>query len=94
MLDNITETYGVTGIYSAPFVILFSTLADRISQYGVNFIEESFDKLLVFNIVYIIVSIIYIGVTLLVIYSLKRMNKEINKLLGFLNYSTNMSTKH
>ncbi len=30
ILDNITETYGVTGLYSGPFIKVFSMLADKI----------------------------------------------------------------
>lgn len=72
---------------------LFSVLADKISHYGVAYIEDSFSQLLIYNIVYIVMSLLYILVTLVVIYYLKGMNKEINELLTFLNYSTNMTTK-
>jgi len=87
VFDNITETYGSTGLYSSPFVKIFSLLADKIRADGLTFIEDSFDQLTLYNLVYTIMSAFYAFVTLMVIYVLKCMNFEINDLLKFLNYT-------
>jgi hypothetical protein len=87
VFDNITETYGSTGLYSSPFVKIFSLLADKMRTDGLTFIEDSFDQLTLYNLIYTLMSAFYAFVTLAVIYVLKCMNVEINDLLKFLSYT-------
>lgn len=86
ILDNITETFGCTGLYSSTFVKTFSLIADRIRNYGLDYIQTSFDDLTLYNIIYTVITVMYVAITLCVIYVLKGMNKQVNELLKFLNY--------
>jgi hypothetical protein len=42
IVDDITQTYGCTGLFSSPFVKVFSVLAEKIRNCGLKFIEQSF----------------------------------------------------
>ena len=72
---------------------MFSLLADKIRNCGLDFIKGSFKKLSLYNLIYSIMSWFYAFITLMVIYVLKGMNKEIDELLKFLNYDEKLSSK-
>lgn len=87
IIDDSTQMYGYSGLFSSPFIKVFSVLAEKIRNCGLNFIEQSFKQLYFFNLVYSIMSLMYTLITLRVIYVLKGMNKEISQLLKFLSYN-------
>ena len=87
IIDNITETYGCTGLYAGPFVKTYFLLAEKIRNYGLLYLEDSFKSLTLYNLIYSTLCAFYAVITLLVIYLLKGMNKKINELLKFLNYN-------
>jgi hypothetical protein len=93
IIDDPTQMYGYTGLFSSPFIKVFSMLAEKIRNCGLNFIEQSFKHLYFYNIVYSIMSLMYTFITLMVIYVLKGMNKEIDQLLKFLSYNGNSHKK-
>jgi hypothetical protein len=93
IIDDATQMYGYSGIFSSPFIKVFSVLAEKIRNCGLNFIEDRFKQLYFYNLVYSIMSLVYTFITLMVIYVLKGMNKEISQLLIFISYNGNSHKK-
>ncbi len=94
ILDNITQTFGCTGIYSRPFISIYSVFTRRIRQHGQSQIDSGFGNFMMYNIFSGLILVVYLVITILVVYELKKVNKQICELLKFLNYRGSSKKKN